>query len=55
MTVLGMLPEITEPDFVIELATITVIVGATVGGGEREGDRLGRSAPIDVDFRSCFG
>ena len=29
----GMLPEMTEPDRVIELATMTLIVDGTVGGG----------------------
>jgi hypothetical protein len=33
VTVFGTFPEITEPDLVIELATITVILGATVAGG----------------------
>jgi hypothetical protein len=32
---MGMLPEIVEPDFVIELAAITVISCGTLSGGEQ--------------------
>ena len=33
ITILGLFPEMTDPDFVMELAAITLMVGGTVGGG----------------------
>jgi len=33
MAICGMLPEMTDPDLVIELATMTLMVEGTVDGG----------------------